>query len=487
MAIRPNPRASSKPEHSRKRHGKAKIVATLGPATTTPERIKALFEAGVDVFRFNLSHGSHDEHRARYDIVRAIEAESGRPLGVIVDLQGPKLRVGHFRGGAVELAPGDRFRLDLSPEPGDNRRVQLPHAEVLSALARGTNLLLDDGRLRLRIEDCHPDHCDATVLTGGRLSDRKGVNVPDVVLPVSPLTDKDRRDLQFGLELGCDWIALSFVQRPEDIAEARRLIEKRTALMVKLEKPAAIERLDELIEAADGFMVARGDLGVELPPENVPSLQKRIINACRNAGKPVIVATQMLESMVSLPVPTRAEASDVATAVYDGADAVMLSAETASGKYPIEAVAMMNRIILKVEEDPLYLSFLHAHRIEPEHTAADAITAAAAQVAHTLGVAAIVTYTTSGSTALRAARERPGVPILCLTAQLETARRLAVVWGTHCVRTEDVTNLFEMTDRACNLAKDEGMAESGQRLVITVGLPFGTPGATNALRIAWVE
>jgi pyruvate kinase len=469
------------------RHGKAKIVATLGPATSTEERIRALAQAGADVFRFNLSHGTHDDHRARYGIVRRIEAEVGRPLGIIVDLQGPKLRVGTFAGGACELAPGDRFRLDLSPEPGDRYRVQLPHAEVLSVLAPGTNLLLDDGRLRLRIEDAAPDHAEATVITGGRLSDRKGVNVPDVVLPVSPLTDKDRRDLQFGLDLGCDWVALSFVQRPEDVAEARRLIGGRCALMVKLEKPAAIERLDELIEAADGFMVARGDLGVEVPPENVPSLQKRIINACRNAGKPVIVATQMLESMINLPVPTRAEASDVATAVYDGADAVMLSAETASGKYPVEAVAMMNRIVMRVEEDPLYLSFLHAHRIEPERTAADAITAAAAQVAHTLQVAAIVTYTTSGSTALRAARERPEVPIMCLTSRLETARRLAVVWGTYCVHTEDVKSLSEMTERACALSKAQGLAQSGQRIVITVGLPFGTPGATNALRIAWVE
>jgi pyruvate kinase len=470
-----------------KRHGKAKIVATLGPSTSSPERIRALFDSGADVFRFNLSHGSHDDHRARYAAVRNVERETGRPLGIVVDLQGPKLRVGTFAEGPVELASGSRFRLDLSPEPGSAERCQLPHPEILAAIEPGTNLLLDDGRLRLRVEEHGPDFAETTVITGGKLSDRKGVNVPDVMLPLSPLTDKDRRDLQFGLDLGCDWIALSFVQRPEDLAEARRLIGGRAALMVKIEKPSAVERLEELIEAADGFMVARGDLGVEMPPEKLPGLQKRIINACRSAGKPVIVATQMLESMVNAPTPTRAEASDVATAVYDGADAVMLSAETASGKYPIEAVAMMNRIILQVEEDPLYPNFLHAHHIDPEETPADAITAAAAQVAHTLGVSAIVTYTTWGSTTLRAARERPDVPILCLTSKLETARRLAVLWGAHCVHSPDVTSLREMTDQACEIAKLEGIATPGSRIVITVGLPFGTPGATNALRIAWVE
>jgi pyruvate kinase len=469
-----------------RRHRKAKILATLGPATSTLEGIRALFEAGADVFRLNFSHGSHEDHQRRHDIIRRLEEQYERPIGILVDLQGPKLRVGRLAEGSVELKPGQPYRLDLSLEPGGAARCPLPHPEILRALRPGTDLLLDDGRLRLTVERCGSDFCETVVATGGRLSDRKGVNVPDVVLPLSPLTRKDHEDLRFALEMGVDWVALSFVQRPEDVAEARRLIDGRAAVMVKLEKPAAIDRLQELIDLADAVMVARGDLGVEMPPEDVPSVQKRIIGACRLAGKPVVVATQMLDSMVSHPAPTRAEASDVATAVYDGADAVMLSAETASGQYPVEAVSMMDRIITRVERDPLYRRIINAQHPEPEATAPDAISAAAAQVAHTLSAAAIVTYTTSGSTTLRAARERPEVPILCLTSKLETARRLAVVWGVHCVQTRDVRTFSEMVEKACRIAQREEIAQSGQRLAITAGVPFGTPGATNVLRIAWV-
>ncbi|MEA2779961.1 MAG: pyruvate kinase [Rhodospirillaceae bacterium] len=465
---------------------KAKIIATLGPACDGPERIRALVEAGADVFRLNLSHGTHADHRRRYEAVRAIEQEIGRPIGVLVDLQGPKLRVGSFQSGGCNLAAGKHFRLDLSPEPGDERRASMPHPEVIEALNPGAQLLLDDGRIRLQVESCGADYAETVVVTGGRLTDRKGINLPDVVLGLSPLTAKDRLDLQFGLDLGVDWIALSFVQRPEDVAEARRLIEKRAAIMVKIEKPAALTHLDELIGLADAVMVARGDLGVEMPPEDVPSAQKRIVGACRLAGKPVVVATQMLDSMIHAPAPTRAEASDVATAVYDGADAMMLSAESASGEYPVESVSMMNRIIARVERDPLYRRLLGAQHPEPEATAPDAISAAAAQVAHTLSAAAIITYTTSGSTALRAARERPDVPILCLTSSRETARRLALVWGTHCVETSDVSTFSEMVEKACRIAREEGFADSGQRVVVTAGVPFGTPGATNVLRIAWV-
>jgi pyruvate kinase len=464
----------------------AKILATLGPATSSPEKIRALVDAGADVFRMNLSHGSHDDHRRRYEIVRQVEKEVGHPLGVLVDLQGPKLRVGAFQGGGADLVAGGQFRLDLSSEPGSTTRAPLPHPEVLAALRPGAELLLDDGRIRLRVDQAQADCCETTVVTGGRLSDRKGLNLPDVVLGVSPLTDKDRADLQFGLDLGTDWIALSFVQRPEDVAEARRLIGKRAAIIVKIEKPSALAHLDELIQVSDAVMVARGDLGVEMPPEDVPSAQKRIVGACRLAGKPVVVATQMLDSMVHAPAPTRAEASDVATAVYDGADAMMLSAESASGDYPIESVAMMNRIIARTERDPLYRRLMAAQHPEPEATAADAISAAAAQVAHTLSAAAIVTYTTSGSTSLRAARERPDVPIMCLTSSLETARRLALVWGTHCVETSDVSSFSEMVEKATRIAREEKFAEPGQRLVVTAGVPFGTPGSTNVLRIAWV-
>jgi pyruvate kinase len=469
-----------------RRQRSTKIVATLGPASSTPERIEALFRAGVDVFRLNFSHGSHEDHCARVQTIRKLEQSTGRPISILLDLQGPKLRVGTFRDGKVMLTAGANFRLDLDRTPGDETRAPLPHPEIFAVIANGAELLLDDGRLRLRVKDHGEDYCNCEVITGGVLSDRKGVNVPGVVLPLSPLTDKDRRDLVFGLDLGVDWVALSFVQRPEDIAEGRRLIAGRAALMAKLEKPAAIDRLDEIVELCDAIMVARGDLGVEMPPEDVPGLQKRIIRACRREGKPVIVATQMLDSMVNAPAPTRAEASDVATAVYDGADAVMLSAETASGNYPVEAVAMMNRIAVRTERDPLYRQLIDANHAEPEATTADAITAAARQIAHTIRSAAIVTYTTSGSTTLRAARERPEVPILCLTQRLETARRLSLCWGVHPVVTEDIHSFQEMVEKAVAVARQEDFAKSGDRLIVTAGVPFGTPGATNILRVAWV-
>lgn len=470
-----------------RRRRSTKIVATLGPATATPEKIAALFEAGVDVFRLNFSHGTQSDHKARLDIVRALEKTTGRPIGIMADLQGPKLRVGTFAGGRVRLADGAAFRLDLDKAPGDAQRASLPHPEVFAALTPETDLLLDDGNIRLRVEKCDKDFAQTRVINGGNLSDRKGVNVPNAVLPLSPLTAKDRADMAFALDMGADWIALSFVQRPEDVAEARKLIGNRAGVLVKLEKPAAITKLTEIIELSDSVMVARGDLGVEMPPEDVPPLQRRIVGACRAAGKPVIVATQMLESMVRVPVPTRAEASDVATAVYEGADAVMLSAESASGEYPVEAVKMMDRIIRRVQADPAYFSSLHASGAISEHTPSDAISAAAGMVAHTIGAAAIMSYTTSGATALRAARERPDVPVIALTSNLSTARRLAITWGLHCVHTADVSNFTDMVQKATHTALGEGFAEKGERVVITAGVPFGTPGATNVLRIAWID
>ena len=469
-----------------RRHRNAKIVATLGPASSTAEVIRALFEAGADVFRLNLSHGDHAEHKARYDIIRALEVETGRPVCVLLDLQGPKLRIGRFAHGSIELAEGQRFRLDLADKPGDGKRVSLPHPEVFAALDAGTELLLDDGRVRLRVERARKDSAETVVVAGGTLSDNKGVNLPGVTLPIAALTEKDRRDLQFGLDLGVDWVALSFIQRPEDVAEPRKLVAGRAAVMAKLEKPAAIDHLDEIIDLADGIMVARGDLGVEIAPERVPALQKEIVSLARKAGKPVVVATQMLESMVVAAVPTRAEASDVATAVYDGADALMLSAESAVGAHPVEAVEMMDRIIRSVEGDPRFRKFLAAQEASPEETAADAITLAAAQVAHTIHAAAICTYSMSGSTTMRAARERPEVPILGLTPNLRTARRLAMVWGVHSVQTADATDFVDMVEKACAVARDEDFARAGDRVVITAGVPFGTPGSTNTLRIAWV-
>ena len=465
----------------------AKILATLGPSSSSKDAIEALFKAGADAFRFNFSHGSHEDHRARYDIVRAIEAEAGRPISIVMDLQGPKLRVGTFEDDKVELIAGEKFRLDLEDKPGTVKRVTLPHVEIFQAIDKGTELLLDDGKIRLAVEKVGEDFAETRVVAGGPLSNRKGVNVPNAVLPLSALTEKDKRDLQFGLDLGADWVALSFVQRPEDVAEARRLIAGRAAIMVKIEKPAAINHLDQIIEMADGVMVARGDLGVEMPPEDVPGLQKRMIRACRDAGKPVVVATQMLESMISAPAPTRAEASDVATAVYDGADAVMLSAETAAGAYPIEAVSMMSRIVNKVENGQLYRSYLDAYQAEAERTTADAIMVAASGVATTMRAAAIVTYTTTGSTALRAARERPDRPILGLITRQATARRLALLWGLYPKLCGDITDIDDMVEQACQAVLDIDLARPGSSLVITAGMPFGTPGATNLLRIAWVS
>jgi pyruvate kinase len=469
-----------------RRRRAAKIVATLGPASTDPAVVRDLFEGGADVFRLNLSHGTHDVHAHTVRTIRALEHEMGRPIAILTDLQGPKLRIGEIEGGRVELAAGQRYRLDLDKAKGDAKRAPLPHREVFAALQKGTEVLIDDGRVRLRVESAGKDNAMTRVETGGVISDHKGVNVPNTVLALSPLTAKDRADLRFALDAGADWIGLSFVQRPDDIAEAKKLIAGRAAVMAKIEKPAAVERLEEIVTLADAIMVARGDLGVELPPEDVPAVQKRLVRLCRNLGKPVVVATQMLESMVNAPQPTRAEASDVATAVYDGADAVMLSGETATGKYPREAVAMMNRIVERVERDPLYRTLLDAVHGAPEATAADAITAAARQVADTVSAAAIVTFTSTGSTALRAARERPRAPILTLTPNVATARRLAVAWGLHCAMSKDPTSFAEMVGMASAAALDYGFAKRGDPIVVTAGVPFGTPGATNTLRIAWV-
>ncbi|SCK54433.1 pyruvate kinase [Variovorax sp. HW608] len=467
----------------RQRH--AKIVATLGPASSDAETIRALFDAGADVFRFNFSHGSHEQHRARYDIVRRIEQETGRPIAILLDLQGPKLRVGSFADGPVTLVAGNAFRLDLDSAPGNSQRAPLLHPEIFAALKAGTDLLLDDGKIRLRVEACGPDFADTAVIAGGVLSERKGVNVPQVLLPISALTAKDRADLDFGLQLGVDWVALSFVQRPEDMQELREIVQGRAGVLAKLEKPAAIERLDAIVALSDAVMVARGDLGVEMPAEQVPRIQKRIVRACRDAGKPVIVATQMLESMISAPVPTRAEASDVATAIYDGADAVMLSAESASGQYPREAVAMMDRIIAEVERDPHYRTVIDASHSAPQPTVADAICSSLRQTASLVPVAAMVTYTRSGYTSLRAARERPVVPVVSITPELPVARRLALARGVHSVHVEhDVSDVPGMVETGCAVARNEGYAKPGDIVVIAAGMPFGKAGTTNLLHIA---
>jgi pyruvate kinase len=466
----------------------AKIVATVGPASASPERLEALFRAGADLFRLNFSHGAKEEHKARVDCLRLLEDKLDRPIGILMDLQGPKLRIGEFDFGAVDLTEGALFRLDLDPKHGDGTRIQLPHPEIFAALTEGAEILLDDGRLRLAVEKCGADFATTRVMAGGTLSNHKGVNLPGAVLPLSALTPKDREDLDFGLSLGVDWVALSFVQRPEDVTKLKRLVGNKAGVLAKLEKPSAVAEgvLESIIAQADALMVARGDLGVECPPEDVPILQKRIVAACRKAGKPVVVATQMLETMVQFPVPTRAEASDVATAIYDGADAVMLSAETAVGAHPIEAVTMMDRIIRRVERDPLFARIRAADHSAPEHTTADAIATAARHVAHTLEASAIVTYTTSGSSAFRVARERPDVPVLGLTPRAETARRLTLVWGVHPVHTaDDIHNVAEMVEIATRTASMD-FTKPGDELVIVAGMPFGAAGTTNTLRVVTV-
>ena len=470
-----------------KRERAVKIVSTLGPASSSREGIQSLFEAGTDVFRLNFSHGTHDEHAERYRFIREMETKFGRPIAVMVDLQGPKIRVGDFADGRIEIAKGAKFRLDANKALGDLRRVSISNPEILSSLEPGLDLLLDDGKIRLEVIEVGNDYVETTVTVGGPLSNHKGVNIPGALLPIAALTAKDRRDLAFGLDMGADYIALSFVQRPEDVAEARKLIQGRAGVLVKLEKPLAIQHLDQIIELTDAVMVARGDLGVEAPPEDVPGLQKQIIQAAREAGKPVIVATQMLESMINAPTPTRAEASDVATAVFDGADAVMLSAETAAGKYPLEAVSMMDRIIRRVEHDRSYNLYIQRDRRGQSGSAADAITDAARSVAQSIGAAAIVTFTRTGSTTLRASRMRPTVPILGLTPDVGTARRLALAWGVHSVHSHEIEQFADMVTYAAGVAHEQGFASPGQRLVVTAGVPFGTPGSTNVLRIVWVD
>jgi pyruvate kinase len=466
---------------------RCKIVATLGPASCEPEMLGRLFEAGADVFRINMSHASHDAMRERIRMIRALEQRFKRPIAVLLDLQGPKLRIGTFEAEAVQLEKGATFVLDDDPTPGTVKRVQLPHPEILRALRPGNCVLVDDGKVRLQILEADGRRAIARVDVAGRISNRKGVSLPDTEIPVSSMTEKDRADLDAGLNEGVDWVAVSFVQRADDVAEVKKIARGRALVMAKIEKPQAITRLDEIIEISDGLMVARGDLGVEMPLEKVPGLQKRITRIARRLGKPVVVATQMLESMISLPVPTRAEVSDVATAVFEGADAVMLSAESASGQYPAEAVATMNRIAEEVEQDSFYHDIIIAQRGTPEATGADAIAAAARDIAETLDLKAVAAWTTSGSTVFRVARERPFAPILALTPNRATACRLALVWGVHAVVTKDAHDVTDMAKRACKFAAREGIAAQGDRIVVLAGIPFGTPGATNAMRIAYIE
>jgi len=470
-----------------RRHRNVKIVATLGPSSSTYDMIRALVEAGADVFRLNMSHGSHDDIRARHVIIRQVERDLNTPIGILADLQGPKLRVGEFADGAVELVPGAPFRLDLDVAPGDVNRVQLPHKEIFDALEPGASLLVNDGKIRLKVKECGATFANCEVVVGGTISNRKGVNVPDVVLPLAALSDKDRRDLEFVCDLGVDWLALSFVQRPADVHEARDLAKGRAAILSKIEKPAAVKAFDDILAVSDGIMVARGDLGVELPVQNVPPIQKRLVRKCRAAAKPVIVATQMLESMIESPMPTRAEVSDVATAIYEGADAIMLSAESAAGQYPVEAVQTMDNVAAEVENDPTYREIIESSRRAVRHTVADGIVSAAREIAETTDIKAICCFSQSGTTALLVARERPRVPIIALTSVERTARRLCLTWGTICVIVGPVDRFKAAVIEAVRAALRLEFATASDMIVVTAGVPFNTPGSTNILRVAPCE
>ncbi len=461
-----------------------KIVATLGPSSSDYATIRALFEAGADVFRLNMSHGTQDEQRARHGLIRQVEADTGRPIAILADLQGPKLRVGVFASGAADLEEGDPFRFDLDPTPGEGHRVCLPHPEIFAALTPGARLLVNDGKIRLKVEDCGPDFADCIITTGGTISDRKGVNVPDVVLPLAALSQKDRSDLEFACEMGVDWLALSFVQRPEDVTEARTLAKGRAAILAKIEKPSAVDAFGEILAVSDGVMVARGDLGVECPVHTVPPVQKRLVRAARAAGKPVIVATQMLESMIESPMPTRAEVSDVATAIYEGADAVMLSAESAAGRYPVDAVATMNAVALSVESDPTYREVIEASRRADRRTVADAIVAAAREIAETTDIKAICCYTQTGGTVSLVARERPRVPIIALSPVPQTLHKLCLTWGVHTVRCDEVERFTMAVVNAALAAREFGFAKAKDMIVVTAGVPFNVQGTTNILRVA---
>ncbi len=467
-----------------RRQRNIKIVATLGPSSSDYDTIKDLHLAGADVFRLNMSHGTHDEIAKRHKIIRQIEDELSSPIAILADLQGPKLRVGQFKNGIEELIENEKFRLDLNDKLGTKDRVQLPHPEIFQALHEGAHLLINDGKIKLMVEKCGPDFADCLVLNGGEISDRKGVNVPDVILPLAALSEKDRADLDFICDLGIDWLALSFVQRAEDIVDARNLIAGRASVISKIEKPSAVKSFDDILKVSDGVMVARGDLGVELPVQNVPPIQKRLVRKCRAAAKPVIVATQMLESMIESPMPTRAEVSDVATAIYEGSDAIMLSAESAAGQFPIQAVETMNNVAIEVESDPIYTEVMEASRRAKRNSVADGIVSAAREIAETTDIKAICCFTQTGTTALLTARERPRVPIIALSSEIETARRLALTWGTNCVLSGNKTRFKEAVVSAVRAALAEGLADETEQVVITAGVPFNITGTTNILRVA---
>ena len=440
-----------------------KIVATVGPASESAEGVASLAAAGVDVFRLNFSHGSHEEQGKRVAHIRALEKKIGRPMGIIADLQGPKLRVGEFVSEDKALVDaGNQFLFYLEERLGDENGVSLVHPEIFKIAKVGMDILVDDGRLRFRVTAVQDTVLETTVITGGVIKRRKGVNVPMIELPISAITKKDKEDLAFSLSQGVDWIALSFVQRPEDVRQAKELIKGRAGIVAKIEKPSALACIKDIISEVDVIMIARGDLGVEIPPEEVPSEQKRLIALCRQAGKPVIVATHMLDSMVDSPYPTRAEVSDVANAVYDGADAVMLSAETTVGKYPAESVAMMRRIIRRTVTDASFFDSVHRLEIVGSQCPADSAAVVAYEHAKKDGVRAVAASLAAKDWAMCYSRRRYGLPLFGVTADERLARRLALFWGVTAVYASNAD--LKDSDALTRLVREKGLLKDADKV-----------------------
>ena len=469
------------------RNRKVKIVATLGPASDTKSEIKKMFLAGADIFRLNMSHGDHSAVEKRHNILRDLEREFSRPICILVDLQGPKLRCGNFEDEKVSVEVGQKFCFDLIESLGDKKRVCLPHPQIFRSVKEGDKLLIDDGKVALEVRKASEVSIECTVLNNGIISDKKGVNCPDSILDLAPLTEKDKKDLKFACTLGVDWIGLSFVQRAKDVDDVKKLLNGKAGIIAKIEKPAAVEEFDSIIESSDGIMVARGDLGVELPIEAVPPIQKRLVMRSRQMGKPVIVATQMMESMINSTTPTRAEVSDVAQAIYDGVDAVMLSAETAVGAHPEKVIQAVDKIAIETEKDPLYFQNLETSRSVSKEGVSNAITVAAREVADNINVKVICCFTHGGTTAELASRERPRAPIIALTPYTETARKLTLFWGLHCVVTTPVDRFKKAVMNAVKAAKLFNFASGKDLIIVIAGVPFNTPGSTNILRVVSLE
>lgn len=465
---------------------RTKIVCTIGPASEDKNILREMVASGMDIARFNFSHGSHEEHGKRMDAVREAAEELGKPVAIMLDTKGPEIRTGLLEGQTIELVEGEEVLLTIKETKGRKGIIPISYKNLAQDVKQGSIVLIDDGALKLEVVSLEGDDVLCRVINGGTLKERKGVNLPGVSVKLPAVTEKDVADLQFGIEKGVDFIAASFMRKAEDVMKVRRVLEEggsKAHIIAKIEHPDAIDNIDSIIEVSDGIMVARGDLGVELNPEEVPLIQKMIIEKCNKVGKPVITATQMLESMIGHPRPTRAEASDVANAILDGTDAVMLSGETAAGKYPVEAVRFMCQIAVRTEEALRYKEVVGKKEILPPKTVADAISHASCQTANELNAAAILTPTESGSTARMVAKYRPYAPIVAATPNPDVVRKLALTWGVCPLLVERTYNTDAVVDAAVQGALKEGMINEGDLIVITAGLPIGVSGATNLLKV----